>query len=71
MADVDVVLYIDCTKMGAISQKEINLVGDLADRILQKNPTRFLSVFPTCFFLVLPGPTRLLLGSHSAFVGGL
>lgn len=38
--DLETVLYIDATKMGALSQKDINMIGDWADTILHRNPTR-------------------------------
>ena len=41
--ELDIVLYVDCTKLGAINQKEINQIGDMADKVLQKNPSRFLA----------------------------
>lgn len=40
--DLDCVLYIDCTKMGVINQLEVNMIGELADKVLSKNPTSAL-----------------------------
>ena len=34
------VLYIDCTKLGVVSQIEINMIGDLAESVLFRNPSR-------------------------------
>ncbi|CAK9002075.1 Uncharacterized protein SCF082_LOCUS7183 [Durusdinium trenchii] len=38
--DVDTILYFDCTKLGVLSQAEVNLVGEYADKVLSKNPAR-------------------------------
>ncbi|CAK9062831.1 Uncharacterized protein SCF082_LOCUS32651 [Durusdinium trenchii] len=53
--DLDCVLCIDCTKMGVINQLEVNMIGELADKVLSKNPTR------TCLVLIPP----LLVGSDA------
>ncbi|CAK9079028.1 unnamed protein product [Durusdinium trenchii] len=50
------VLYIDCTKLGVVSQIEINMIGDLAESVLFRNPSRSI--------LVLIPP--LLVGSDAA-----
>lgn len=41
-ADLHVVLFIDCTKMGVLSQLEINAIGLMCEKILGPNPARFL-----------------------------
>lgn len=34
------VLYIDCTKLGVVSQPEVNMIGEIAEAVLSRNPTR-------------------------------
>ncbi|CAK9073826.1 unnamed protein product [Durusdinium trenchii] len=53
--DVDCILYFDCTKLCVLSQAEINLIGDYAEKILFRNTQRSV--------LVLIPP--LLVGSES------
>lgn len=40
--DLHVVLYVDCTKMGVLSQIEVNNIGAMAEKVLGQNPQRFL-----------------------------
>lgn len=40
--EVLIVLYIDCTKMGVLSQPDVNMIGSIAESILFRNPSRFL-----------------------------
>lgn len=40
VSDLETVIWIDCTKMGVISQSEVNLIGDVCDKMLFKNPSR-------------------------------
>ena len=40
MNDLRTVLYIDCTKLGVISQIEVNMIGELAESVLFRNPAR-------------------------------
>ena len=72
-SEVDIVLYVDCTKLGAINQKEINLIGEMADKVLQKNPSRFLAPFLKKIFLFYTSPMffdpRLLPGAPAALAG--
>ncbi|CAK9073143.1 unnamed protein product, partial [Durusdinium trenchii] len=42
--DVDTILYFDCPKLGVLSQAEINMVGDMSEKVLGKNPTRSVLV---------------------------
>ena len=42
VADVDCILYFDCTKLGVLSQGEINLIGDYAEKVLFKNTKRLV-----------------------------
>ena len=42
MSDVHVVLYVDCTKLGVLSQHDINLIGTCAEKVLGNNPSRSL-----------------------------
>ena len=42
VADVDCILYFDCTKLGVLSQGEINLIGDDAEKVLFKNTKRLV-----------------------------
>lgn len=56
--DIDLILYVDCTKLGVISQSEVNHIGETAERLMCRNPTRqglicyFIShEFQTSFFL--------------------
>lgn len=37
--DVDVILFFDCTKLGVLTQSEINMAGDFTEKVLGKNPT--------------------------------
>ena len=39
--EVDTILYIDCTKLGVLSQTNINALGELAERILFRAPSRY------------------------------
>ncbi|CAK9005673.1 unnamed protein product [Durusdinium trenchii] len=40
--DVDCILYFDCTKLGVLSQAEINLIGDYAEKTLFRNIQRLM-----------------------------
>ena len=42
VSDVHVVLYVDCTKLGVLSQHDINLIGTCAEKVLGNNPSRSL-----------------------------
>ncbi|CAK9091123.1 unnamed protein product [Durusdinium trenchii] len=53
--DVDVILFFDCTKLGVLTQSEINMAGDFTEKVLGKNPTRSVLV-------LIPPP---LVGSES------
>ena len=48
VGDVDCILYFDCTKLGALTQGEVNLIGDYAEKILFKNTKRLV---PSWFLL--------------------
>ena len=41
MESIQTVLYVDCTKYGAMSQPEINGVGEVVERVLFRNPHGF------------------------------
>ena len=45
--ELDSILYVDCTKLGVLSQTTINAVGELAERVLFKNPSCYLDMFTT------------------------
>ncbi|CAK9093328.1 Uncharacterized protein SCF082_LOCUS43905 [Durusdinium trenchii] len=57
--DVDCILYFDCTKLCVLSQAEINLIGDYAEKILFRNTQRL--VLRSVLVLIPP----LLVGSES------
>ena len=38
--DVDCILFFDCTKLGVLSQGEINMLGDIAEKVLFRNIQR-------------------------------
>lgn len=40
MESIQTVLYVDCTKYGAMCQPEINGVGEVVERVLFRNPLR-------------------------------
>ncbi|CAK9006091.1 unnamed protein product [Durusdinium trenchii] len=40
--DVDCILYFDCAKLGVLSQAEINLIGDYAEKTLFRNIQRLM-----------------------------
>ncbi|CAK9060296.1 unnamed protein product [Durusdinium trenchii] len=54
--ELDTILYIDCTKMGVVSQANINMIGEMSEKVLSRNPERSV--------LVLIPP--LLVGSDSS-----
>ena len=37
--DVYTILYFDCTKLGVLAQSEINMIGDVSEKVLGRNPT--------------------------------
>ena len=41
---VDVIGWMDLTKFGVLSQKDVNKIGAWCERILAKNPTGSLSI---------------------------
>ena len=52
--ELDTILYVDCTKLGVLSQTTINSLGDLAERVLFRSPSRNLASFQDqtiCLFL--------------------
>lgn len=49
--DLETVLYIDCSKMGVISQLEVNMVGELANKVIFRNPIRTWSLLQDNFGL--------------------
>ncbi|CAL1150712.1 unnamed protein product [Cladocopium goreaui] len=60
VGDVDCILYFDCTKLGVLTQGEVNLIGDYAEKILFKNTKRLV---PRSVLVLLP---PLLVGTESA-----
>ena len=40
--DVQAVVYCDCTKLGVMSQPEINALGEFLEKVLFRNPFRVL-----------------------------
>lgn len=39
-SELEVVLYVDCTKFGVVSQHEVNAIGTMCEKSLFRNPTR-------------------------------
>lgn len=42
VADLHTVLYVDCTKLGVLTQQQINQIGALSEKVLGLHPTRSL-----------------------------
>ena len=59
MNELDTVLYVDCTKLGVLSQVSINALGELAERLLFRNPSRY-SLLITVAVFNLCCPVRIL-----------
>lgn len=52
-SDLDTILYVDCTKLGVLNQLAINAIGDVAERVIFRSPSRYLVLIPkvikSCF----------------------
>ena len=59
MNELDTVLYVDCAKLGVLSQVSINALGELAERLLFRNPSRY-SLLITVAVFNLCCPVRIL-----------
>ena len=60
MDDVQIIVYWDCTKLGVMSQPEINQMGDFVEKHLCRNPYGFLgtsyqqqfeNLYPNCLLI--------------------
>ena len=49
--ELDTILYIDCTKLGVLSQANVNMIGEVSERILFRAPSRYLVIASSFFFL--------------------
>jgi hypothetical protein len=38
--EIDTVFYVDCTKLGVLSQTNTNALGEMAEKILFRCPSR-------------------------------
>ena len=45
-SDLDTILYVDCTKLGVLNQLAINAIGDAAERVIFRSPSRYLGLIP-------------------------
>jgi len=38
--DIQTIIWVDCTKLGVVTQPEINALGDFLEKHLSRNPVR-------------------------------